>query len=123
MRKHLTGVTTMTRKRRKKMNDLIVKSESGGMELSSSALDTLMKYEETLAALKTDYDELKKKLLQEMEKKNVIKVETGGIRINYIAETDREKFNSKAFRNEHPDLYDSYVDFVPVKASVRIALK
>ena len=42
------------------MNELIVKSESGGMELSSSALDTLMKYEETLAALKTDYDELKK---------------------------------------------------------------
>ena len=42
----------MTRKRRKKMNELIVKSESGGMELSSSALDTLMKYEETLAAVK-----------------------------------------------------------------------
>ena len=63
------------------MNDLIVKSESGGMELSSSALNTLMKYEETLAALKTDYDELKKKLLQEMEKKNVIKVETGGIEL------------------------------------------
>lgn len=105
------------------MNELIVKSESGGMELSSSALNTLMKYEETLAALKTDYDELKKKLLQEMEKKNVIKVETGDIRINYIAETDREKFNSKAFRNEHPDLYDSYVHFVPVKASVRIAFK
>ena len=105
------------------MNELIVKSESGGMELSSSALNTLMKYEETLAALKTDYDELKKKLLQEMEKKNVIKVETGDIRINYIAETDREKFNSKAFRSEHPDLYDSYVDFVPFKASVRIALK
>lgn len=88
------------------MNELIVKSESGGMELSSSALNTLMKYEETLAALKTDYDELKKKLLQEMEKKNVIKAETSGIRINYIAETDREKFNSKAFRSEHPDLYD-----------------
>lgn len=105
------------------MNELIVKSESGGMELSSSALDTLMKYEETLAALKTDYDELKKKLLLEMEKKNVIKVETGDIRINYIAETYREKFNSKAFRSEYPDLYDSYVDFVPVKASVRIALK
>ncbi len=34
------------------MNELIVKSESGGMELSSSALDTLMKYEETLAAVK-----------------------------------------------------------------------
>lgn len=113
----------MTRKRRKKMNELIVKSESGGIELSSSALDTLMKYEETLTALKTDYDELKKKLLQEMEKKNVIKVETGGIRINYIAETDRETFNSKAFRNEHPDLYDEYVTISPVKASVRIKVK
>lgn len=68
------------------MNDLIVKSESGGMELSSSALNILMKYEETLAALKTDYDEYKKKLLREMEEKNIIKVETDGIRINYIAE-------------------------------------
>lgn len=113
----------MTRKRRKKMNELIVKSESGGMELSSSALNTLMKYEETLAALKTDYDELKKKLLREMEEKNVIKVETDGIRINYIAETDRETFNSKAFRNEHPDLYDEYVTISPVKASVRIKVK
>lgn len=95
---------TITRKRRKKMNELIVKSESGGMELSSSALNTLMKYEETLAALKTDYDELKKKLLQEMEKKNVIKAETSGIRINYIAETDREKLIDKAFRSETPCL-------------------
>ena len=43
----------MTRKRIKKMNELIVKSESGGMELSSSALNTLMKYEETLTYIFT----------------------------------------------------------------------
>ena len=49
------------------MNELIVKSESGGMELSSSALNALMDYEETLATIKTYYDELKKKLLQEMD--------------------------------------------------------
>lgn len=105
------------------MNELIVKSESGGMELSSSALNILMKYEETLAALKADYDELKKKLLREMEKKNVIKIETGDMIINYIAETDRERFNSKAFKDNYPDLYDEYVTMSPVKASVRIKVK
>ena len=59
------------------MNELIVKSESGGMELSSSALNTLMKYEETLAALKADYDELKKRLLREWRKRMLLKLKQG----------------------------------------------
>ena len=66
---------------------------------------------------------LKKAILAEMEAKGIIKIETEELLINYIAPTDRESFDSKRFRSDHPQLYDDYVSMSPVKASVRVKVK
>ena len=58
-----------------------------------------------------------------MEKRNIIKLETDDLSINYIASTDRETFDSKTFRAEHEDLYNEYIKMTPVKSSIRIKVK
>ena len=61
--------------------------------------------------------------MEEMEAKNFIKIDTDVMTITYVAPTDREKFDSKRFREEHADLYDEYVSMIPVKSSIRIKVK
>ncbi len=68
-------------------------------------------------------DNYKKAILEEMEAKQIIKIDTPEVLINYIASTDRETFDSKAFKEEHQDLYDEYVKMSPVKPSIRIKVK
>lgn len=61
--------------------------------------------------------------MEEMEAKNFIKIDTDVMTITYVAPTDREKFDSKKFREDHADLYDEYVSMIPVKSSIRIKVK
>lgn len=68
-------------------------------------------------------DELKKNILNEMEEKGLLKLETDSLIISYVAPTERETFDSKSFRESNPDLYDDYVNFSPVKSSIRIKVK
>lgn len=80
-------------------------------------------FERQIKSIKEQEDELKKAILEEMENKNLFKVETDDLTINYIAPTDRETFDSKKFREENPNLYDEYIKMSPVKSSIRIKVK
>ena len=66
---------------------------------------------------------LKQAILEEMEAKNILKIENDDLVLNYIAPTDRETFDSKSFKEDHQDMYDEYIKMTPVKSSVRIKLK
>lgn len=58
-----------------------------------------------------------------MEQNGVVKIDTDEVLINYIPSTIRETFDSKAFEDDFPDLYDHYVKMSKVKPSVRIKVK
>lgn len=62
-------------------------------------------------------------LLDLMEKNNIIKAETETVSFTYKAPYDRETFDSKKFRDDHPDIYDEYAVISPVKASVMVKVK
>lgn len=66
---------------------------------------------------------IKSSLLTMMEQKGIKKLENDALVITYIAETYRESFNSRAFRKEHEELYNDYIEMSTVKPSVRIKLK
>lgn len=100
------------------MSNIIKASESGS--ISKDAEREIIYIENTMKELKAQYDEIKARILAEMSANNIIKVSTDNITISYIAATDRETFDSKAFRKDYPDLYDEYVTFKPIKESVRI---
>lgn len=91
------------------------------LDIETSA--KIAEFERQAKAIKEQEDKLKKAILEEMESKNIIKLETDDLMINYIASTDRETFDSKAFRQDHEDLYDDYVKMTPVKSSIRIKVK
>lgn len=99
------------------MND-IIKFENG--KLADKAVEFIVAVEMQMKELKEQYDQFKSDLLTAMEKNGIIKIENGDVRINYIAETTRETFDSKQFKADMPDLYNEYIKMSKVAPSVRI---
>lgn len=79
--------------------------------------------EKQIKELKAQEEELKQNLLKEMERHNVIKLETDDIIVTYIASSERETFDSKTFRDENPLIYDEYCKITTVSPSIRIKVK
>lgn len=104
------------------MNDLItIKDGNALLDVETSA--KIAEFERKMKEIKEAEDALKQGILKEMEQKGILKVETEEMTISYIAPTDRETFDSKRFKFDHPDMFDEYVKLTPVKASVRIKVK
>ena len=68
-------------------------------------------------------DALKKAILEEIEEKGIIKIDTPDLLLSYVASTTRETLDSKAIREELPEIYDTYCKISPVKSSIRIKVK
>ena len=104
------------------MNDLIVKKEDN-YQLSNIIISELKMIEEEEKELKEKKEKIRGILLKEMEEKNILKLENENISITYKAPTERETFRTAKFKKDLPDLYDTYVEFTPVKSSLLIKIK
>lgn len=91
--------------------------------LDSEIASQLAEYERKVKLIEEEEKRLKSAILKAMEEHNIIKIDTEEILINYIPDGDREKFESKKFKEDHPDLYDEYISLIPVKSSIRIRIK
>lgn len=89
-------------------------------EMASFDLSTLEKEIKRLSDVR---DNLKARLLEEMTERDIIRLESDEVAVTRILPTDWESFDSKAFREEYPDLYDEFVKLTPVKGSLRIKVK
>lgn len=103
--------------------DALITVEDGRVVLMASASAMLADFERQAKAIKAKQDELKKRILEEMESRNILQIDTDDVTITYIAPTNRETFDSKAFRADNPALYDEYVRIGAVAPSVRIKVK
>ena len=104
------------------MDNLITIQQNTAL-LNPEVSSQLAEFERMAEEIKTKQKILKDKILAEMEERGILKIETDELAINYIAESSREVFDSKAFRKDNPDLYDEYIKISPVSASVRMRLK
>lgn len=105
------------------MADLI-RVEHGVALLDAVAAENIAVFERMIKDAKQKEDILRAAILKEMEQKGILKIDIEDLlTINYVAATDRETFDSKAFKKDHADLYDSYVSISPVKPSIRIKVK
>lgn len=100
------------------MDGNLIKIENG--QLTQSTVDLIKGLETQKKKIDDQYNQFKSDLLNAMEQNGIVKFESDGLRINYIAEVERETFDSKRFREDMPDLYDEYVKFSTTKPSVRI---
>lgn len=103
----------------------LIKIENDGLTygLDNEISKQIADFERQVKEIKEKEDELKAKILQEMEANNIVKIDTEELTISYIAPTDRETFDSKSFKADNQDLYDEYVKMTPVKSSIRIKVK
>lgn len=104
------------------MNDLIVKKEDN-YQLTDTIISELRLIDEEEKELKEKKEKIREILLKEMEDKNILKLENENISITYKAPTERETFRTAKFKKDLPDLYDTYVEFTPVKGSLVIKIK
>ena len=104
------------------MNDLIEKKENN-YQLTDAVISELKMIEEEKKELKRKEEKIREILLKEMEDKNILKLENEKISITYKAPTERETFRIAKFKKDLPDLYDTYVEFTPVKGSLLIKIK
>lgn len=102
--------------------DGLITLSNGVALLDPATADRIEDFERTIKEIKEKEDELKQKILEEMEEKNILTLKTETMTISYVAPTDRETLDSKRLKAEQPDLYDEYVKMSPVKANVRIKL-
>jgi len=102
------------------MNDIMLTSDN---ILPLETENKIANIEKAMKALKEKEAELKEALLEEMQKRNIKKIESEKLTITYVDETTKESFDTKSFRNDHRDLYDEYARINPVKAFVRIGVK
>lgn len=101
----------------------LIKIENGLEVATQQLIDEALEIKYLEEKLKVKKDSLTLSLLEEMKNKGIKKIETPDVIISYIEESERETLDSKRFRTENPDLYDEYVKFTPVKASIRIKAK
>ena len=104
------------------INDFIVKKEDN-YQLADIITSELKMIDEEKRELKRKEDAIRETLLKEMEDKGIIKISDENISITYKAPTERETFRTKDFKKDLPDLYDTYVEFTPVKSSLLIKIK
>lgn len=104
------------------MNDMII--FNGNIPtLNPKTVAEIYFIEQTIKEITAKQKAVKQAILEAMQANGITKLETPELLINYIAPTDRESFDNKAFQKEFPEIYDQYVRISPVAASIRIKLK
>lgn len=104
----------------------IVKTEQAQLALPQETIERLVQYETALKTLKTAYDNLKAQVKEAMENNPeglIKKIENEQMSICYIAPSFSESFDTKRFKEEHPDLYIEYTKEIEKKSSIRITFK
>ena len=101
----------------------LIKLDNGQAYLEQTIGARLAAFERKAKKIKEAEEKLKMELLQAMERHGITKIESEEISVTYIAETDRETFDSKAFRADNPEEYDKYVRISTVKPSIRLKVK
>ena len=104
------------------MNNIIERTGSD-VAFSEEVCEKIVSLEKQAKEIKRQQDSMKAEILDAMQKNGVIKIDNEFLKIAFIPEHDAEKFDSKTFKEENPDIYDSYVKLSKVKPSIRITVK
>lgn len=104
------------------MNE-IIKYEDGTAIIDPEVSAKIASFEFQMKTIKKYEDELKAQILEAMEEHEIKKIDTEEITITYIPKSDRESFDSKRFRKDHPETFDDYCRITTVKPSVRVKVK
>lgn len=103
--------------------DDIIKYENGAAIIDPEVSAKIASFEFQMKTIKKYEDDFKAQILAAMEEHDIKKIDTDEVAITYIPKSNRESFDSKRFRKDHPDTYDDYVKISTVKPSIHIKVK
>lgn len=104
------------------MNNIIERKDSD-IALSEEVCEKIVSLEKQAKEIKKQQDNMKAEILDAMQKYGVLKLDNEFLKIILVPEHDAERFDSKTFKDENPDVYDMYVKISEVKPSIRITVK
>lgn len=100
----------------------LIELKQGVPELTDQAITLIKLVEGQLKEVKQTESDLKTSLLESMKKYGIKSIKLDGLALNVVASGEKEHFDSKKFREENPELYDKYVEFVQYAESLRIKI-
>nr|DAG19862.1 MAG TPA: hypothetical protein [Caudoviricetes sp.] len=101
----------------------IIEITGSDVAFSEEVCEKIVSLEKQAKEIKRQQDNMKAEILDAMQKTGVIKIDNEFLKIAFIPEHDAEKFDSKKFKEENPDVYDLYAKISKVKPSIRITVK
>lgn len=101
----------------------IIERTGSDVALSEEVCEKIVSLEKQAKEIKKQQDSMKAEILDAMQKYGVVKLDNEFLKIAFVPEHDTERFDSKTFKSENPDIYDSYVKLSKVKPSIRITVK
>lgn len=99
--------------------ELITITESTAL-LDKSVADKIVAFERRVKELKAKEEQLKTVILQEMEKRNIKKLQSDDLQITYIEPGTKETFDSKTLRAELPEIYNAYTKISDTASYIKI---
>lgn len=101
----------------------LIKIENNDLTLVEGAIKEIKKFQKAQLQLELMEQQLKGAFQEAMEKTGISKWTTpdGSFKVTYIGETTSNTFDSKRFKEEHPDLYSEYQKPTVRKAYVKLS--
>lgn len=101
----------------------IIERTGSDITISEEICEKIVSLEKQAKEIKKQQDNMKAEILDAMQKYGVLKIDNEFLKIAFVPEHDAERFDSKTFKDENPDVYDMYVKISKVKPSIRITVK
>lgn len=101
----------------------LVKYEGNNLIIIPEASQKIAEIEQAIKALEAEREEYRQALYSIMTEHNIIKLDTPELLVDIVKKNDTESFDKKAFKKDHPDLYDEYITMKPGSSYIMIKTK
>lgn len=103
-----------------------LQAENPTQELQTVSVKDIQTLEDVLfqiATLEKVAEDYRSKIKEEMERRGILNLQIGKVKMTYVPGTVRASFDSMKFRNKHPKVFAKYLKETEVKPSLRITVK
>lgn len=89
----------------------------------TKALKWIAEYKKYISGYQTFIDQFLDKFKDKMEEQSVKKFENDDFKITYVEGSERKSIDSKALKQDYPEIYEKYLKTTKVKPYLKIELK
>lgn len=119
----VAGLLACARRGEQYTQSALVKKEDTPVVLNQNAVDMLIQAEAMVKKWQQRYDDIKTAAMESMKKYGVKSWDCEQLKMTYMPEGSSQRFDSAAFKKDHPDLYAQYMKETKTKESIRITIR